>query len=272
MFHKICIVGAIVFMMTSVDAGASVCTSLSYGDACKEWYGLDLTGWESQPQYAKSVCGTNAFDGANGFEYRYSNDAYDDGCFCNLNNDPHMVFYWGVGCFCEDGYYNYSDSSTKCEKCPSDYPFSDGFKFNEDGSGYASNWSNGTDPCYRRYNVSGINVNLGLKEYIYGSSFIESIKCDAGYYYYDYVGVGNEYDDSADYFCGSVGKEYYSSSNNSRLKCPTYINAAGESVVGQTSGAGTGADDITDCAIPESEQFVDASGIWVYAGGCNYSN
>lgn len=274
MFHKICVLGIIIFILNFVGvAMATVCTSLDYGEACQEFYGMDLTGWESQPQSAQSVCGTDAFYGANGFQYRYSDEAYDDGCFCNIQNDPNMFFYWGVGCYCNEGYYNESSSSTKCQKCPSDYPLSMAVSI-KNGSASVMNVGAMEDVCYRKYKQKAQNVTLGLQismiEEEYGDDpYITDVKCDAGYW--QSYSFGEFYYYGNVYRCDPVGTAYYSTTDNMRASCPMYVTASGDRIAGQTVGYGSEADDITDCMIPESQQFSDATGKYVYPGGCKYS-
>jgi len=274
MFRKIYMLGMILFIMGYGGAAMAFCTSLEYGEACNEWHGLDLSNYRADSANTKDMCGKDGRTGATGFQYVISYDGADDGCLCNISDDPHMNFYWGFGCYCDDGYYTVDDRSTKCTKCPSDHPLSDGFSMWSDTQGGANNWGNDMDACYRVFSRHDGYASVKLKEYtydIYSSDWhVLDMKCDTGYYTDDDWHEVAYYDE---YYhkCYPVGEEYYSAENNTRQKCPTYVNAAGQMIAGRTSGAGAGAASITDCTIPESEVFSDATGQYVYHGGCKYS-
>lgn len=214
----------------------------------------------------EEMCGVRAYDDAVGVKYMYG--VADDMCVCNIADDAHMHFYWGAGCFCDDGYYLADSNSTECTKCPSDYPLSTGFRQTGENTGSADNWGVDMDACYRNFVVHGQNVSMDIKEYSYGTGYIKSVSCANGYYTTENW-INTEYD--AGYMCNPVGEEYYSTAGNSREKCPSYVNISGETLFGQTAGAGAGAASITDCTIPESEIFSDETGIFVYDGGCKYS-
>ncbi len=248
-----------------------------YGNKCPADGGIG-SAWKDYTVDIKlneEMCGVRAYDDATGVKYMYV--PADDVCVCNIADDPHISFYWGAGCFCDDGYYLADSNSTECTKCPSDYPLSTGFRQTGENTGSADNWGVDMDACYRNFVVHGQNVSLDVIEYSYGTQYIKSATCANGYYTTENW-INTEYDEyyedndgNAGYACKPVGEEYYSVANNSREQCPSYVNMSGETVPGHTSGFGDGAASITDCAIAENETFSDATGTFVYEGGCKYS-
>lgn len=249
------------------------CPFGSYGDKCPAQGMMSSSEIQNaviDTTLNEEMCGVKAYDEATGVKYMHHGEGGDwiDDCICNIYDDPHMNFYWGVGCFCDDGYYLADSNSTECTKCPSDYPLSTGFRQTGENTGSADNWGVDMDACYRNFVVHGQNVSLDVIEYSYGTQYIKSVTCANGYYTTENW-VNTEYD--AGYMCNPVGEEYYSTAGNSREKCPSYVNISGETLFGQTTGAGAGAASITDCTIPESEIFSDETGIFVYDGGCKYS-
>ncbi|MBQ8294333.1 MAG: hypothetical protein IJX89_03030 [Alphaproteobacteria bacterium] len=218
---------------------------------------------------SSGICGalSNASD-ENGFMCYISLDGADDVCVCNLSD---MTFYYGAGCFCENGWYSdpYDGTWAGCDKCPADYPLSDGYNGNSVG-----NVNSMEDACYRQYSKTEQNITLTLEismideEGGYEPYIIDAI-CDSGYWTENtYSGYYYEGDD---YTCNPVGIYYYSVPNNSREMCPAYVAQSGENLTGQTTGSGTGADSLTDCKIPSTEIFSDNTGTWHYDDGCYYS-
>lgn len=238
--------------------GVTVCAWSS--GACA----IDLTGYrECKDSESKGICGAVAFSGENGFEC-YIQDGVDDMCICNSDE---MVFVHGHGCFCADGEYNdpYSDDPYACHTCPSRYPLSDGANYLEQYGNYGN--SNGMeDSCYRFYTETVNHAIVRYKEYAWGTedyTYAVDMQCEAGYWA-AFVDINNPR-------CNQVGAGYYSTGTHGRSQCPTYTGPNGTQVVGATIGYGPGADDITDCMIPASTVFHDATGSYVYSGGCKYS-
>lgn len=238
--------------------GVTVCAWSS--GACA----IDLTGYrECKDSESRGICGAVAFSGENGFEC-YIQDGVDDMCICNSDE---MVFVHGHGCFCADGEYNdpYSDDPYACHTCPSRYPLSDGANYLEQYGNYGN--SNGMeDSCYRFYTETVNHAIVRYKEYAWGTedyTYAVDMQCEAGYWA-AFVDINNPR-------CNQVGAGYYSTGTHGRSQCPTYTGPNGTQVVGATIGYGPGADDITDCMIPASTVFHDATGSYVYSGGCYYS-
>ncbi|MBO8406936.1 MAG: hypothetical protein IAC77_00550 [Proteobacteria bacterium] len=236
--------------------GVTVCAWSS--GACA----IDLTGYrECKDSESRGICGAVAFSGENGFEC-YIQDGVDDMCICNSDE---MSFVHGHGCFCADGEYNdpYSDDPYACHTCPSRYPLSDGANHLEQYGNYGN--SNGMeDSCYRIYTENVNNASCRYQEWAYGGGGdVLECNCNPGYWSEDF----SVYDP----VCEPVGTGYYSTGKSGRSRCPTYTGPNGTQVVGYTIGYGPGADDITDCMIPESTVFHDATGSYVYSGGCYYS-
>ena len=238
--------------------GVTVCAWSS--GACA----IDLTGYrECKDSESRGICGAVAFSGENGFEC-YIQDGVDDMCICNSDE---MVFVHGHGCLCADGEYNdpYSDDPYACHTCPSRYPLSDGANYLEQYGNYGN--SNGMeDSCYRFYTETVNHAIVRYKEYAWGTedyTYAVDMQCEAGYWA-AFVDINNPR-------CNQVGAGYYSTGTHGRSQCPTYTGPNGTQVVGATIGYGPGADDITDCMIPASTVFHDATGSYVYSGGCYYS-
>lgn len=225
---------------------------------------------------SKGICGrTSIPNDENGFICYISYDGADDICICNEST---VTFYYGAGCYCPDGWYNdpYDGEWAGCQKCPTSYPLSVGVRENDNGIYSVGNVNSMEDACYREYKQTEQNLTLSLRismiDEMYGGNdpIIIDAVCDAGYWLEDKLN-GYYYSGDNEYACSPVGTEYYSTDGNGRVQCPTYLNPDSELVAGHTTGYGDGADDITDCAIPESVVYADSTGNWVYSGGCNYS-
>lgn len=233
---------------------------------------------ECSPALTTEVCG---FTTNTGEPYSDATCLYTPGVaaseFCNCTAKD-FVFYYGAGCFCPNGYYNdiyAGPDAFTCQKCPEEYPLSDGYDESTESFGNANSME---DACYRTYKIELETITLTLQFYMIDEEsgydpYVIYAECkpgywtetnynETGYYYY-----GND----EEIYCDEVGTDYYSSGYNSRKQCPPYTNASGASVPGQTDGYGTGADDISDCKIPETEIFNNASGAWKYHGGCGNS-
>lgn len=242
-----------VFVHTSAHAGIDALANLGLNpDDYRECSNLESI----------DICGRHSYNDENGFTcYIHISDGLDSVCLCNTSG---MSFYSDVkACYCDDGYYNDPyDSTYACYQCPSQYPLS---------------WAKGNvesmeDVCYREYTTRGQNLELNLRISMVndGSEYPDIIgaQCDAGYWLAEEL--ESYYDESETYKCDPVGIEYYSTTGNSRARCPMYDGPSGTQLYANTTGYGVGASAITDCAIPESVEFSDASGKWVYDGGCNF--
>ncbi len=186
-----------------------------------------------------------------GCEARY------DACRC-YNNLDH-IFIYGKGCVCREGKYSIYTGG-ECYDCP------------DGGMADSVNNIRGVSGCYKTGIMHSDSAHATVGQICYNTGFDNNpgsysnctvsyiISCDPGYYRPTPTSLS----------CVPVGGNYYSVSPLSRALCPTYTNPSGGQSYGITTGSGTGADAITDCAIPPTEVFNDGVGTYNYPG-CWYS-